>query len=161
MKKLGLFLFVSFFVLVSCKEEKSRQSIDTEEISFRKDGELTFYNDSGDQVKTIEIETARSGYEQETGLMYRKNMEENHGMLFMYDKEEVRPHFYMKNTHISLDLLYINADQKIAEINENAKPFDESLLPSKELSQYVLEINGGMAQKWNLKVGDSLSFKLD
>lgn len=159
-KAFVLFLFVG--LLFACKEETStRETIVTKEIEFTKDGELTFFNESDEMLKELEIETAISDYEQQTGLMYRKTMEENRGMLFVYENEQPRPYFYMKNTYIGLDLIYISADKEIVDINKNAKPHDESLISSDKPSQYVLEVNAGMADKWNLKIGDRVAIRLD
>lgn len=160
MKKTFLiFLLIGF--LVSCKEETAKhESIDTKEIKFTKNGELTFFDESGEVLKELEIETAISDYEQQTGLMYRKSMAENRGMLFVYKNEQPRPYFYMKNTYIALDLIYISADEKVVDIKKNAQPHDESLIRSEVPAQYVLEINGGMADQWGLKIGDQVSFDL-
>lgn len=155
-----IFAVLLFGAFASCKNDKSEHSsIATEEISFRKDGELTFYDPDGSELKNVTIEVAKSSYDQQTGLMYRKSMKADRGMLFVYDDERPRPNFYMKNTHFSLDLIYINADKKVVDINENAKPFDESPLPSKASAKYVLEVNGGMAEKWGVAIGDKVSIQ--
>ncbi len=156
------FLIILIFgVFVACKEETSkRQSIETEEIEFSKGGEFSFYKE-GEIFKTIDIELAITDYEQQTGLMYRKSMEEDQGMLFIYEDERPRPYFYMKNTYIGLDLIYISADEKIVDINKNAKPLDETSLDSEAPAKYVLEVNAGMADKWNLNIGDQVSFEIE
>lgn len=161
MKKTGIVFLLISFIFVACKKEPSgRQTIETEEISFTKNGELQFLDSEGEPLKQIDIEVARTEYEQETGLMYRKHMAENQGMLFVYDDEKPRPYFYMKNTYISLDLIYIDAAHKIVDINERAQPLDETTLPSEAPAQYVLEINGGMVEKWGLKIGAQVEFEL-
>lgn len=158
-KTLLICLLIGLFV--SCKEETSkRESIDTQEIKFTKNGDLTFFDESGEVLKEVEIETAISDYEQQTGLMYRKSMAENRGMLFIYKNEQPRPYFYMKNTYIGLDLIYISADKKVVDINKNARPHDESLLRSEAPAQYVLEVNAGMADQWGIKIGDQVSIDL-
>lgn len=156
------FLIILIFgVFVACKEETSkRQSIETEEIEFSKGGEFSFYKE-GEIFKTIDIELAITDYEQQTGLMYRKSMEEDQGMLFIYEDERPRPYFYMKNTYIGLDLIYISADEKIVDINKNAKPLDETSLDSEAPAKYVLEVNAGMADKWNLNIDDQVSFEIE
>ena len=160
LKKYFLVLLI-FGVFIACKEETSkRQSIETEEIEFTKGGELSFYADE-EVIKTIAIELAITPYEQQTGLMYRKSMEEDQGMLFIYEDERPRPYFYMKNTYIGLDLIYISSEEKIVDINKNAKPLDETTLTSEAPAKYVLEVNSGMADKWKLDIGDKVSFKID
>src|SRR5699024_2540540 len=164
MKKIHKIAFplLLFIVFAGCKQnEQSRHTgLDTGEIRFTKDRTLSFYDASGNELKTISIEVAKSPYEQQTRLMYRKSMKENRGMLFVYDRERPRPNFYMKNTYIGLDLVYIDAQKKIVDFNKNAKPLDESLLPSNAPAQYVLEINAGMADKWGLEEGDKVKFQL-
>src|SRR5699024_5158799 len=123
--------------------------------------ELQFLDEEENTIQEIDIEVAESEYAQETGLMHRKSMEEKQGMLFVYDDEKPRPNFYMKNTYISLDLIYINKNLVIVDINERAKPLDETTLSSDAPAQYVLEVCGGMVEKWNLKKGDKVTFQRD
>jgi hypothetical protein len=156
------FLFSLFnFLLLSCNNssENNSETLSTEEIVFTKEGELHIYR-ADSTTKALDIEFAETDYETATGLMYRDAMEEDQGMLFIFGSPSVHS-FYMKNTEFSLDILYITADQKIATIAANAKPFTEESLPSKVPIQYVLEINGGLAEKWNVKVGDSVSWSRD
>ena len=89
--------------------------------------------------------------------MYRNSMEEKQGMLFIQDEFKVQ-NFYMKNTQISLDLIFIGENLKIVSFQENAKPYDESSLSSQVPAKYVLEVNAGLAEKWLLEVGDSISY---
>ncbi|WP_298548216.1 DUF192 domain-containing protein [uncultured Aquimarina sp.] len=162
MKKNIFIIFIVAFTLsiFSCKKENDKKII-TEEIQFTKEGELSIYNlkDSiPNQIVTLDIEIADNDYERETGLMYRKSMEEKRGMLFI--QENMRPQsFYMKNTLIPLDIIYIDDQYKIVSFQKNAKPLDESSLPSGKPAKYVLEINAGLSDQWNFKVGDSISYK--
>ncbi|MBP1839393.1 DUF192 domain-containing protein [Formosa algae] len=142
---------------LACKEEK-KESVTPTEITFKKEGELTLYKAKTDSIiKVLDIEIADTGYDRETGLMYRSSMEENRGMLFVFPKEEPRA-FYMKNTQIALDLIYIGKNQTVVSISKNAKPMDETSLLSYEPAMYVLEINAGLADLWQLKKGDSITY---
>ncbi len=106
---------------------------------------------------SLDIEFAETEYEVQTGLMYRDQMKEKQGMLFIFP--DVRVHsFYMKNTEIPLDIIFIDENLTIASFQENAKPFDETGLSSLVPIQYVLEVNAGLAEKWNLEVGDKISY---
>ena len=78
-------------------------------------------------------------------------------MLFVFDDVTER-YFYMKNTKIALDLIYINEDKAIVSFQKNAKPFDETSLPSNALAKYVLEVNAGLVDIWELSVGDSIDY---
>ena len=65
----------------------------------------------------------------------------------------------MKNTMISLDIIYLDKDKKVVSIAKNAKPYDETSLPSEAPAMYVLEINGGLADKWGVDKGDRVEVK--
>lgn len=157
---------IKFFVLLligtlmlfqSCKED-TKKVIKTEPVSFTKEGALTIYKAKTDSVLVnMVIEIAESDYETQTGLMYRKSMEDNQGMLFIFP--EVAMHsFYMKNTEFALDLVFIDENLKIASFQENAQPFDEVGLSSIVPVKYVLEVNAGLAEKWLLEVGDRIEY---
>lgn len=148
------------FTIFSCKESSKSDKTITDEIKFTKEGELSIYSlrDSiPNQIVSLDIEIADNDYERETGLMYRTSMQEKRGMLFI--QEVFRPQsFYMKNTLIPLDIIYIDDQYKIVSFQKNAKPLDETSLPSGKPAKYILEINAGLSDQWNLKEGDSVSF---
>ena len=100
------------------------------------------------------VEIAKTPQEMKTGLMFRKEMPPNYGMLFVFDKEDERG-FWMKNTLIPLDMIFIRADGKIHRIYPMAKPNDsETIIKSNGPVLAVLEINGGEAMKNGINVGD-------
>lgn len=154
-----LILLIGFGMLSGCKDE-SKKSIETPEITFTKEGELTFIKAQGDTLVRFDIEVAKTSYEQQTGLMYRKSIEKNQGMLFVYPQERPRNGFYMKNTHIALDLMYINAENKLVDFNENTEPFNETPFPSKVPAKYVLEVSAGTVQNLGLELGDFVAFEV-
>ena len=156
-KKL-VFLALGFSTIISCKNQESEPTeIPQEQIAFTQEGKLQIIKQNEEKVY-FNIEIADTDYETETGLMYRESMEQNQAMLFVFKNE--RPHsFYMKNTYIPLDLFFITKEMKIATIIENAKPLDESGLPSEVPVTYVLETNAGIAKLWDIKEGDSISWK--
>lgn len=107
------------------------------------------------------IELAVSQAEKEKGLMFRDNLKDDEGMLFIYDKEGVYS-FWMKNTKIPLDIIWIDNDGKVVFISGNTQPCRSDICPSINPgldAKYVLEINGGVAQKIGLKVNDKLDLK--
>jgi len=153
-----VFLVLGLSAILSCKNKESEPAeIPQEQIAFTQEGKLQIIKQNEEKVY-FNIEIADTDYETETGLMYRESMEQSQAMLFVFDDE--RPHsFYMKNTYIPLDLFFITKDLKIATIVENAKPLDESSLPSEVPVQYVIETNAGIAALWDIKEGDSISWK--
>ena len=144
---------------ISCKKSNKKSLPKQIEITFKKEGELTLFRKGTDSIlKKIDVEIASNNYERETGLMYRKSMEANQGMLFIFEDSRPR-YFYMKNTYIPLDLIYIDENKSIVSFQKNAQPLNEKSLPSNANANYVLEVYAGLADKWNLQVGDSISYK--
>lgn len=136
------------------KSDLQTNEIRVAEIEFTKEAELSILKD-GNVLKTIDIEYADTPEERSLGLMYRKGMAENQGMLFIFPEEEERS-FYMRNTEFSLDIIYLDKDKKVVSIAKKAKPFDETSLLSEAPAMYVLEINGGLSDKWGIEKGDSI-----
>ena len=104
----------------------------------------------------IQVEFAKTAQELETGLMNRDSLEANSGMFFIFSDEKTRS-FWMKNTLIPLDMIFISPTGRITEI-VTQRPCPENrtcqIYESKSLAQYVLEINAGQAEKWNIVPGD-------
>ena len=106
---------------------------------------LEIINDSGVSIH-YHVEVAKTYEEQKTGLMHRKKLEENTGMFFLFDSEK-KASFWMKNTFISLDIIFINKDGSINTIYKNTKPLSLKTLNSKGNVLAVLEINSGDTDK--------------
>jgi len=153
-----ILLFLVLLSVLNCKEDKPRKAEDKVIVSFKKEGILTIKKaDSDSIIKTLDIEIADNEYETQTGLMYRTQLETHQGMLFIFPDIDFRS-FYMKNTKIPLDIIYIDEAKTIVSFQKNAKPFDETSLPSDAPAKYVLEIYGGLSDEWQLKVGDRIAF---
>jgi uncharacterized membrane protein (UPF0127 family) len=86
------------------------------------------------------------------GLMHVRSLPKDQGMLFIYS-EPMPVSFWMKNTKISLDMIFLNARGQIEHIYENAKPYDETVIHGGKDIQYVVEINGGLVAKLGISVG--------
>jgi len=125
---------------------------------FRKDGELRFLDGKTTNViTTIDIEVADDVAERAQGLMYRDTMSENDGMLFLMETEEPQA-FWMKNTIISLDIIYADSDRRIVSISKNCKPYSLEQIPSGKPALYVVEVIAGYTTKYGIKAGDLISF---
>ena len=107
------------------------------------------------------VELAKTVGEISHGLMFRKSLAVNAGMLFVFEKEGAYP-FWMKNTFIPLDIIWINGEKEVVFVSENTQPCkDEYFCPSishGKNARYVLEVNGGTAEKIGLKIGDQIVF---
>ncbi len=106
-------------------------------------------------VRRFRVEIADTDALRERGLMFRKTLAPDHGMLFEFPLSDIQ-NFWMKNTLISLDIIYIGADGRIVSIARNAKPHDETPLPSAGPALGVLEIGGGLAAKLGIEPGDQV-----
>ncbi|YCO56692.1 DUF192 domain-containing protein [Psychroserpens sp. MEBiC05023] len=153
-------LFGTITILISsCKEERSSTEVKPVKISFKKEGELQLKKVSTDSVlATLDIEIADDEYSTQTGLMYRDYMQTNQGMLFIFPNVDYRS-FYMKNTKIPLDIIYIAEDKTVVSIQKNAQPMNEASLPSEAPAKYVLEVNAGLSDLWTLSKGDNIEFQ--
>jgi uncharacterized membrane protein (UPF0127 family) len=105
------------------------------------------------KARTFNVEVAATPEQQETGLMYRKTMPADHGMIFPMDPPRGAS-FWMKNTYLPLDLVFIGPDRRIIRIAENAVPLSLDLIECPEPAAAVLELNGGAVHKQGIAVGD-------
>lgn len=125
---------------------------------FQKEGELTFFDqDSRQPIKTIDIEIADDQASITQGLMYRREMADSLGMLFIFDQMEARS-FWMKNTYISLDIIYVDQFNQIVSIARNTEPKSTRSIPSGKPAQYVIEVVAGFSDTYGVKAGDFVEF---
>ena len=137
MKKLWIILILAF--LVSCTSAP--------------------YVKIGDAKVLVEL--AVTPEEKAKGLMHREYLDENKGMLFIFEDEKA-PSFWMKNTLIPLDMIFINSDNKIVDIlvAEPCKKDPCKSYTPKADAKYVLEVNAGFSERHNAKIGDEVSLKI-
>lgn len=110
--------------------------------------------------EVIQLEVARTAYEQAMGLMYRAELPDNHGMLFPFDPPRM-VNFWMKNVLIPLDMVFLK-DGKVVAIAANVPPctvIDCPLYGPKQPVDQVLELRGGRAEELNLQVGDTIDLR--
>lgn len=108
------------------------------------------------QPHHFDVEVAATPASRSQGLMYRKELDDDAGMLFVFDRPaEVA--FWMRNTFIPLDLIFIDQHLRIVRIHAQAQPHDDTLIPSGQAVTHVLEINGGLAAKLGIETGQSVT----
>jgi uncharacterized membrane protein (UPF0127 family) len=134
--------FILLFFLLSCKPSRPEVI-------------LQFTNPDGSLSPKLSAEIAHTISLRKLGLMYRTEMEPTHGMLFVFPDNEVR-NFWMKNTHISLDIIYLGSDLSVVSIIEKAEPFTETQLPSGKPAKYALEVLAGQAATWKVMPSSKL-----
>lgn len=145
MKNSKLFALVAVIALVSCEKDK----INISDLRIDTDGNTITYI----------VEEAISQKQKEKGLMFRKQMPEQNGMVFFNNPPRPMT-MWMKNTIIPLDMLFAGADGKIVCIFENTTPYSEKFLPCTKDVALVLELNAGQVQKHKIKIGDKISHRL-
>ena len=111
---------------------------------------------SGSGRHHFDVEVMRTPAELERGLMFRRFMPADRGMLFDFGVEEPVT-FWMKNTYLPLDMIFIAHDGRIVGIKADAEPMSERLIPSGAPTYGVLEVNAGTAARLGLKAGDNVS----
>lgn len=111
---------------------------------------------SGEKEHRFVAEIAETVRERSLGLMFREEMAADRGMLFIFDGEGER-YFWMKNTPLPLDIIYIGSSGTIVSIAADTVPYSEKSIPSGAPAQFVLELNAGTAAKLGISVGDTVS----
>lgn len=114
---------------------------------------------SGDKRHAFQVEVMRTGEQRARGLMHRRYLPADRGMLFDFARVEPVA-MWMENTYIPLDMLFIRADGTIARIAENTEPLSQRTIPSGEPVLSVLEINGGVSRTLGIKPGDRVEHVL-
>ena len=112
---------------------------------------------SGSRVHQFRVELARTPQEQAKGLMFRTQMGPDEGMIFPFDPPRGAS-FWMRNTVIPLDLIFVGTDGRISNIAANAVPYDETPLQSVGLAKAVLELSGGRAAQLGIVAGDRVEW---
>jgi uncharacterized membrane protein (UPF0127 family) len=111
-----------------------------------------------DTIRELRIEIVEKNMDIQYGMMHRKSMDPNTGMLFIMPEERPQS-FYMKNTYVSLDIIYINRNREIVSIVEKAEPLSEKSLPSGAAALYVLEVIGGYCAQHGIGRGMTVEFE--
>ena len=126
---------------------------------------ISFYTFSNEKIEvsiynkniTFNVEVAKTIEERRTGLMYRKKLLNNEGMLFIFPREKIIQ-LWMKNTYIPLDVIFISENKVIVDIKKNMEKLSETIVKSKVKSRYALEFNAGLINKLDIRIGDKVLF---
>lgn len=119
-------------------------------------------NESGPKVcyseKCFDVEIADDSLERTRGLMFRDELDKNEGMLFIFDSEGIYS-FWMKNTPLSLDIIWIDNNFNVVYIAKNTAPESIDLINPLVESRYVLEVNAGLSSLYGIEIGSRLQFR--
>ncbi len=157
---LTIIAIILFMVLYNLPQTKKNGSsvLKQSSIKFQKDGELTFQTIDGSYISTIDIEIAENDDKRGKGLMDRLSMDETQGMLFLFPYDTIQS-FWMKNTVISLDIIFVNRDKVIVTIHKETVPFDTGQYPSSKPASKVVEVIAGYTDLYGIKVGDKIVWR--
>ncbi len=156
-----IILLASALIILSlnaCRETKNDTGIEgIPGTRFRRDAILTVSSPDGTPKARFEVEIASTPRAITQGLMYRESMGPNQGMLF--DPEGLSDTgFWMKNTYIPLDIIFIDDNNLVMNIARDTKPFSTDLISAGGIYRHVLEINAGQSEKQNLLIGDKIEW---
>jgi hypothetical protein len=159
MRSIALSMLACLAIFSACSGEEPERPAAEEsvEIPFRQDGMLTFLR-GGDAITSIAIEIAESDSARQRGLMQRTSLPENSGMLFIFNREEVQS-FWMANTPLSLDIMYVNADSQIVDIAKYTRPFSPSSITSEAPARYVIEVPAGYSDTHGITESDRVAWR--
>lgn len=142
MKRLSVLIAIFLLILQGC----GRTGSDEYTVCF---GEHCF-----------DVEVAFNARERARGMMFREDLDSDRGMLFIFEREGIYP-FWMKNTLIPLDIIWLDTEKKVVFISKNTQPCGDGpcpLIHPTGKAKYVLELNSGMSEKIGLNITDTLSF---
>lgn len=159
MKKslLIIILICTALLLGACKKDGSKETPE-HKYAFRKDGTLQIHSPEGELKAELDIEIAEKDTELARGLKFRDKMLDNQGMLFIFKQIDYHS-FWMQDTYLSLDMLFIDHDFKVIHIAKDTPPFSEEMISPPSPNLYVLELLAGSTDKYNLKEKDTVSWQ--
>lgn len=164
MRKSTPLLFIVALALIAgaCSQSSEKTNPKTETDNNRSrtldyEQPISFLSAEGDTISTIEAAIADDDKERSQGLMDINELPATKGMLFIFDENKPRS-FWMANTPLSLDIIFVNADKKIVRIHHSTQPFSEKNLSSEQPARYVIETNAGYCISHDIQEGMKVAF---
>lgn len=118
---------------------------------------VVFYPASGSASSRVSVEIMRTPEEQKRGMMFRRSLDENAGLLFPGERMEIK-RFWMKNCYVPLDMIFLDNQRLVVGIEENTVPMDESSRGPDAPAQHVVEVVGGYARRHGIGIGTRAEF---
>lgn len=144
----------------ACSQTQEKSNTKNTEESGRQltyERSVSFLTSDGDTLSTVEVAVADEGPERNQGLMDVRDLPKSKGMLFIFEEDEPRS-FWMANTPLALDIIFVNADQEIVRIHHSTQPFSEKNFESERPAKYVIETNAGYCVSHDIQEGMRVSF---
>jgi uncharacterized membrane protein (UPF0127 family) len=148
-----LLLATAFVTMIGCSHNASSSS--GSGAGARPEPEVVLVR--GGQELHVKVELARTEPDRQRGLMFRQSLEPGRGMLFLFEHPD-KLKFWMRNTYIPLDMIFISQDKRVVFVEENAAPLNDLPRGPEELTQFVLEVPGGWARAHGVGPGVEVRF---
>ncbi len=152
-------LFIASALLLSCGGDPKKKTDEPKQAGrvLQYPHTLQFLKEDGKIISTLRFAKADEPLERNQGLMDVRSMPEDAGMVFYFDTEEPQS-FWMANTPLPLDIMYVNADSVVVRVYQNTVPFSEKSLPSEAPAKYVIETNAGYSINYDIREGTKVRF---
>lgn len=144
-------------LFVGCGSKKSEKESPNRGRQLQPTEVVTFLDNDGQEISTVKVALADEPEERNQGLMDVNEMPDDVGMLFIFPNEDQRS-FYMANTPLPLDILFVSADSTIVRIHHSTTPFSSEQLPSDKPAKFVVETNGGYCVSHDIQEGMKIRF---
>lgn len=148
-----LFLLISLFVN-SCSDKNHRDQETNEESGrvLEYNAEVSFIKAEGDTISTVMVAIADNNRSRSEGLMNVMNLPDNSGMFFIFENQQPRS-FWMANTPLPLDIIFVNTEMTIVRIHRNTQPYSQESIQSEQPAKYVVEVNAGYTLEHDIREG--------
>lgn len=148
---------IVFCLLTGCSQESDGDQ--QEPPAFDPEGVLAFERPDGTRITAIAIEVAESDSAKERGLMQRRSLPARGGMLFPYDDAAPRS-FWMANTYIPLDIIFVGPDSQVVNIAKGTRPLSQQQVRSDAPAQYVVEVRAGFTDRHGITDSTRIDWRL-
>lgn len=155
-----IILFLSAFIFFSCTErdqQAENQAGDTTR-KLEYTAKVMFMKSESDTVSTVDVAIADDNRSRSEGLMNVMNLPDNSGMLFIFENEQTRS-FWMANTPLPLDIVFVNSEMDIVRIHRNTQPYSQESIQSEQPAQFVVEVNAGYTIEHDIREGMKIAIE--
>jgi len=153
-----LFITVSFLLLLSCSRSDEEPSADHTGRTLDYPATVHFLSSEGDTVRSIQAAIADTPQLRSAGLMDVHDLPADNGMLFIFEDEQPRS-FWMANTPLGLDIIFVSADMKIVRIHRNTRPYSDREVVSDRPAKYVVETHAGYTLRHDIQEGMQITYE--
>jgi uncharacterized membrane protein (UPF0127 family) len=153
-------IFLGFLLITSCgngdRKTEQQTKENGRELEFL--AEVLFIRAESDTVSTVDVAVADNNQSRSEGLMNVNELPENSGMLFIFSNNQVRS-FWMANTPLPLDIIFVNSEMNIVRIHRNTQPYSQESIQSEAPAQFVVEVNAGYTLEHDIREGMKIAIE--